>query len=380
MTAMTPSWTAAFRSAVLSPHETIVLKPSRGFRDQTLRQILHLDGGGEALRVLLTNRYGDRPLVVAAARVAVRKAGGEILPETDAPLTFGGAAEVTVPAYGEVVSDLVALAVEAGTDLAVSLYLPGETGPATFSHTPLETGYVVEGDAVSRSVLPDAEEVDSRFFVSGVDVLAPEGTHVAVAFGDSWFEGTGTTHGANRRFTNLLNARLPRGWVVNQGLGGNRLLTDEVGERALGRFDRDVLAVPGVTHVLTHFGLNDLGLPGLAGERPPGADVLTAGFTELARRAHEAGLVIVGATMGPYAGTIYPGVDTPEGRATRRVVNDWIRTSGVFDAVLDVAHAVQDPDQPDAIRPDLDSGDHLHPNDAGARAMADAVDLAFLRL
>ncbi|MET8144404.1 SGNH/GDSL hydrolase family protein [Sphaerisporangium sp. NPDC005288] len=377
---MTTTWTAAFRSAVLSPGESFSFKEPRGFAGQTLRQILHLDGGGEALRVLLTNRFGDRPLVVAAARVALRKSGDEILPGTDAPLTFGGAAEVTLAPGAEVASDAVPLAVGAGTDLAVSLYLPEETGPATYSHSPLETGYVAEGDAVSASSLPAAEEVDSRFFITGVDVLAPEGTAVAVAFGDSWFEGAGTTHGANRRFPNLLNARLERGWVVNQGLGGNRLLTDEVGLHGLARFDRDVLSVPGATHVLLHFGLNDIGLASANGDRPPSADDLTAGFAELARRARDAGLTVIGGTMGPYLGTIYPGVDTPEGQVVRRAVNDWIRTSGVFDAVVDYAHAVADPGQPDAIRPDLDSGDHLHPNDAGAQAMADAVDLAFLRL
>ncbi|MFC7386714.1 SGNH/GDSL hydrolase family protein [Sphaerisporangium rhizosphaerae] len=377
---MTTTWTAAFRSAVLSPAESFSFKEPRGFAGQTLRQILHLDGGGEALRVLLTNRFGDRPLVVAAARVALRKSGGEILPGTDAPLTFGGAAEVTLAPGAEVASDAVPQAVSAGTDLAVSLYLPEETGPATYSHTPLETGYVAEGDAVSASSLPAAEEVDSRFFITGVDVLAPEGTAVAVAFGDSWFEGAGTTHGANLRFPNLLNARLERGWVVNQGLGGNRLLTDEVGLHGLARFDRDVLSVPGATHVLLHFGLNDIGLGSANGDRPPSADDLTAGFAELARRARDAGLTVIGGTMGPYLGTIYPGVDTPEGQVVRRAVNDWIRTSGVFDAVVDYAHAVADPGQPDAIRPDLDSGDHLHPNDAGAQAMADAVDLAFLRL
>ncbi|MFC4534024.1 SGNH/GDSL hydrolase family protein [Sphaerisporangium dianthi] len=377
---MTTTWTAAFRSAVLSPGENFKLKEPRGFAGQTLRQILHLDGGGEGLRVLLSNRFGDRPLVVAAARVALRKSGGEILAGSDAPLTFGGAAEVTIAPGGEVTTDPVPLAVDAGTDLAVSLYLPEETGPATFSHTPLETGYVAEGDAVSASSLPAAEEIDSRFFVTGVDVLAPEGTAVAVAFGDSWFEGAGTSHGANRRFPNLLNARLERGWVVNQGIGGNRLLTDEVGRHALARFDRDVLSVPGATHVLLHFGLNDIGLGAASGERVPAADELAAGFTELARRARDAGLTVLGGTLGPYLGTIYPGVDTPEGQLVRREVNDWIRTSGVFDAVVDFAHAVADPGEPDAIRPDLDSGDHLHPNDAGAQAMADAVDLTHLHL
>ncbi|MFD0355015.1 GDSL-type esterase/lipase family protein [Streptomyces sp. NPDC127110] len=375
----TTAWVAGFRSAVLSPHEGIQLKPSRGFHDQTLRQILHLDGGGEALRVLLSNEYGKEPLLIEAARLAVRTSGSAVDPATDTVLRFGGATEVVIPAGERLHSDPVALAVPAGTDLALTLRLPGDTGLATYSHTPSQNAYVLPGNAVSAD-FTGAEEIDGRYYVTGVDVLAPENTRIAVAFGDSWFEGVGTSTGTNQRFPNQLNRRLARGWVVNQGIGGNRLLTDEIGPRGLARFERDVLQVPGVTHVLLHFGLNDVGLPGMAGEPPATAEDLIAGFTALADRARSAGLATIGMTMGPYAGTVYPGVDTPEGRAVRREVNAWIRTSTVFDAVADIAAAVQDPDAPDAIRPDLDSGDHLHLNDAGAHAMAAAVDLAHLGL
>lgn len=374
------TWVAAFRSAVISPDEEISLKESRSFAGQTVRQILHLDGGGTAVRVRLSNEYGRRPLTVGAARVALRETGGRIVAETDSGLRFGGRNDVTIPAGGQAVSDPVEVPVSAGADLALSLYLPEETGLATFSHQPGETGYVVAGNAVSEVALADAEEVDSRFYVTGVDVLAPEGTAIAVAFGDSWFEGVGTTPSANRRSPNLLNRRLSRGWVVNQGIAGNRLLTDEIGAHALARFERDVLRVPGVSHVLINFGVNDLGLPGTVGLPPATADDLIAGFTELARQSHEAGLQILAATIGPFAEAIYPGVDTAEGRETRRRVNDWIRGGGKFDAVFDVAGAVQDPDRPDFIRPEFDGGDHMHLNDAGAQAMADSVDLAHLKL
>ncbi|WP_406285450.1 GDSL-type esterase/lipase family protein [Embleya sp. NBC_00896] len=373
------TWVAGFRSAVLSPHEGIQIQPSRGFHDQTLRQVLHLDGGGTAVRVLLDNEYGKEPLVIGAARLAVSAGGSAVDPATDTELRFDGATQVTIPVGGRVHSDPVDLAVHAGTDLALTVYLPGDTGLATYSHTPSQNAYVASGNAVSAA-FDDAEEAAGRYYVAGVDVLAPEGTAIAVAFGDSWFEGVGTSIGTNQRFPNQLNRRLDRGWVVNQGIGGNRLLTDEVGLRGLARFDRDVLAVPGATHVLFHFGLNDLGLPGMSGEPPATAEDLIAGFTALAARARSAGLTTIGMTMGPYAGTIYPGIDSPEGRVIRRLVNDWIRTTAVFDAVVDVAAAVQDPDAPDFIRPDLDSGDHLHLNDSGARVMADAVDLAYLRL
>jgi lysophospholipase L1-like esterase len=274
----------------------------------------------------------------------------------------------------------VDLPVAAGTDLVLSLYLPAETGLATYSHRPMETAHVARGNHVTSSTLPGAEPVDARFYVSGVDVPAPAGTAIAVAFGDSWFEGVGSTTGANNRSVDFLNRRLTRGWVVNQGIAGNRLLRDEVGEHALARFDRDVASIPGVTHVLVHFGINDLGLPGMAGEPPATAGALIDGFTALARRAHRAGLRILAATVGPFAGAVYPGVSTPAGLAARREVNDWIRSTGVFDAVFDVARAVEDPDAPDHIHPALDGGDGMHLNDKGARALADAVDLDDLAL
>jgi lysophospholipase L1-like esterase len=211
--------------------------------------------------------------------------------------------------------------------------------------------------------------------VSGVDVLVPAGTAIAVAFGDSWFEGVGSTIDANNRSVDFLNRRLARGWVLNQGIAGNRLLRDEIGEHALARFDRDVLSIPAVTHVLVHFGINDLGLPGMSGEPPVTAGALIEGFRALARRAHDAGLTILGATIGPFAGAVYPGVSTPEGVAARREVNDWIRATDTFDAVFDVARAVENPDAPDYIHPALDAGDGMHLNDKGAQALADAVDL-----
>ncbi|WKU48369.1 GDSL-type esterase/lipase family protein [Streptomyces sp. VNUA116] len=375
---MTQQWVAGFRSAVISPYETIRLTEPRGFNDQTVRQVLHMAGGGERLRVRLSNRYGRSPLTVADARVAERKTAGEIVAETDTGVRFGGLAQVTVPAGGEVVSDPVGLPVRAGADLVLSLHLPAETGPATFSHMPGETSYVAAGNRTGAASLPGAEEVPCRFYVTGIDVLAEEGTAVAVAFGDSWFEGVGTTPGANRRSVDALNRRLERGWTVNQGIAGNRLLTDEIGEHALARFEQDVLSVPGAAHVLVNFGINDLGLPGMVGLPPATAGELITGFAELARRAHEAGLTIHAATVGPFAGAVYPGHNTPEGLAARREVNEWIRTGGAFDSVFDVARAVEDPERPDHIRPEFDSGDGMHLNDAGAEAMAAAVDLGAL--
>ncbi|MEU8377997.1 GDSL-type esterase/lipase family protein [Streptosporangium sp. NPDC048865] len=365
-------WTAGFRTAVISPYGRVQFGRPRGFAGQTVHQVLHMAGGGDLFRVRLTNLYGRTPLTVGAARAATGHG--------QAALTFGGAGSVTVPPGGEVVGDPVDLPVAAGSDLSLGLYLPEETGPATYSHMPMETARVADGDRLTSPPPSGAERVAARFYVSGVDVLAPDDTAVAVAFGDSWFEGVGTTTGANRRSVDLLNRRLGRGWVVNQGIAGNRLLRDEVGEHALARFDRDVLSVPGVTHVLVHFGINDLGLPGMLGEPPATSGALVEGFEALARRARQAGLRIVAATVGPFAGAVQPGISTPEGLAARREVNDWIRATDTFDAFFDVARAVEDPKAPDRIHPALDSGDGMHLNDRGAQAMADAVGLETLAL
>jgi lysophospholipase L1-like esterase len=365
-------WTAGFRTAVISPYEQFQLTEPRGFADQTVRQVLHMAGGGERLRVRLTNRYGRTPLTVAAATAAAEHG--------QAALTFDGAEKVTIPPGEEAVGDPMDLPIAPGADLFLSLYLPEETGLATYSHKPVETARIVGGNHVMSPALPGAEQVEGRFYVSGVDVLAPDDTAIAVAFGDSWFEGVGSTTSANNRSVDFLNRRLERGWVVNQGIAGNRLLRDEVGEHALARFDRDVLSIPGLTHVLVHFGINDLGLPGMSGEPPTTSGALIEGFKALAQRAHEADLKILTATIGPFAGAIYPGVSTPEGLVVRREVNDWIRTTDAFDAVFDVARAVENPEAPDDIHPALDSGDGMHLNDKGAQAMATAVDLETLAL
>ncbi|MGW4247277.1 GDSL-type esterase/lipase family protein, partial [Nocardia sp. NPDC004722] len=188
-----------------------------------------------------------------------------------------------------------------------------------------------------------------------------------------WFEGFGSTHGANRRSVDVLDERLATGWAVNQGIGGNRLLSDEIGEHGLARFERDVLSVPGVAAVWVNFGINDLILAGTAT-----AEALIAGFTELAARVHAAGLPVYANTIGPFGGAIYPGLAVAEGIPVRRAVNEWLRGTDVFDAVFDVAAAVENPEDRDFIRPDLDSGDGMHLNDAGARAMAETVDLTVL--
>ncbi|MFI6868214.1 GDSL-type esterase/lipase family protein [Nocardia sp. NPDC050406] len=370
---MSTQWVAGFRTALVNPDERIQLAEPRGFADQTLRQVLHLAGGGARLRVRLTNRYSERELVIGAARIAVHEAGGEIMAGTDTEVRFAGARAVRIPAGGEAISDPVDLAVAAASNLALSLYLPEPTGPTAYAQLPNDSGWVVSGDRTGGLDLPGAEETTSRFLVTGIDVLAPAHTPVWVAFGDSWFQGTGSTHGANRRSVDVLNERFDRGWIVNQGIGGNRLVTKEIGESGLERFDRDVLEVPGVRGVLLNFGVNDL----ILDESTTSAEDLIAGFTELARRARAAGLSVYANTIGPFGAAYYPGLAVDTGLPVRQRVNEWLRGTDVFDAVFDIAAAVEDPTRPGFIRPEFDS-DGMHLNDAGARAMAAAMTLAAL--
>ncbi|THC48867.1 GDSL-type esterase/lipase family protein [Streptomyces sp. A1499] len=385
------TWTAAFRSAVISPHESIDLFEIRSFTAQTLRQVIRLDGGGTALRLHLSNRYGRQPLHIGGAHLARRTTGSTIDPTTDTPLTVDGAHDFTIPAGADVTTDPLHQTVTAGDEWALTLWLPDDTGPATYSAVPLRTGYTVPGNALTAPTLDGAEdlqELATRHYISGADVLAPTGTPVTVAFGDSWFEGAGTTHDTDNRFPDLLNNRLRAaghpGWTVNTGISANRLLTDEIGEHALARLQRDALDIPGATHVLIHFGLNDLGIPGQEAYPDPApiptaADLIT-GLTTLADRIHAAGLTAITTTVGPYKDTVYEGYSTPEGVAVAREVNAWIRgADSPFDAYADFAAAVADPADPDRIHDDYDSGDGLHVNDAGAQALADTVDLAILK-
>ncbi|WP_280266362.1 GDSL-type esterase/lipase family protein [Nocardia wallacei] len=372
------TWVAGFRTGVISPYEQIKLAESRAFEDETVRQILHMAGGGGALRVRLTNRYGVAPLAIGGARVALRKSGSAIIADSDRALTFDGAATALLAPGAELVSDPVELPVAAGEDLMLSLYLPESTGLATYSHQPGEIAYVTAGNHVGDVEVSEGQEVPARFFVAGVDVLVSEGNPVAVALGDSWFEGFGTTPSTNRRSVDVLNARLARGWVVNNGISGNRLTAVEIGDSGTNRLDSDALRTPGVTDILVNFGINDLILGAMGGQPSATADELIAGFTDLAARAHAAGLRIHAATIGPYAGCVYPGMPIAETQPTRREVNEWLRTTDLFDSTFDVDRAVADPARPEFIRPEFDSGDGMHLNDAGAAAMAHTVDVTAL--
>ncbi|MEV1174998.1 GDSL-type esterase/lipase family protein [Nonomuraea sp. NPDC049784] len=374
---MTQTWIAAFRSAPVSPYEPTLVYPSRSFDDQTLRQIVRVRGGGDHLRVRFSNLYGKEPLTIARTRVALHATGSAIAPGTDIEATFGGTSDVTIDAGHEAVSDPVGLATTTETDLVISTYYATPCGPATYHPFALQTGYVAAGDATSQPELLHPEEAEPRFHLTGVDVLTSPGRRVVAAFGDSLSDGVGTTPGANLRYTDRLDRRTTAAdmSVINLGIAGNRLLTDVFGERGTARFDRDVLAAPGVTHLILELGLNDICLPGMLGTPQVSADELIDGYTTIAERARHHGLTTVITTLTPFSGAeaISPGFDNPENEELRQRINRWIRSSREFDAVADLDRALRDPAAPATLYPDYDSGDHIHANAAGAQAIADTV-------
>ena len=359
-----------------------VRNPNVHFSDQTLRQIVRTSIGGERIRVVLSNAFGTTPLEVGATRLALRRDGASIAPASVRTLTFGGHATTTVLAGAVAVSDPVDLHVPALTDLAVDLYLPGDTAagmsPVTTHGRSLHTNYVSPtGDHTGVEEMPVTTMTESWFFLARVEVVAPNDTGLAVTIGDSITDGYGATIDTNNSWPDHLARRFQESnramAVVNVGIGGNRVLADGAGVSALARFDRDVLVQTGITHVIVLEGINDIGA--LGGSSSASAEDLIAGHRQLITRAHARGLKIFGATLTPYEGTVIPGYWRAEGDATRQALNEWIRTSGAYDVVFDFDAATQDPDRPMWFLPRYDVGDHLHPGDEGYKAMADAVDL-----
>jgi lysophospholipase L1-like esterase len=361
----------------------------RGFEDQTVRQIIFSGAGGAMVRVRLSNAFGAEPVRIAAASVAIQSRGPEIVPGTARALSFAGRRAVAIPAGRGVASDPVVLRVHSGTHLAVSLYFAVPSGPVTQHTQARQVNWVAAGgrtlDASARAFFTQTQ---SWYLLSGVDVLAPRRDRGAVvALGDSITDGVGASLDANARYPNdltrLFAARPgPTLSVVDEGIGGNRVLnaTECCGDGAVARFRRDVLGQPGVRDVILLEGINDIGQsqsrgPLTAPHTSISALQIVDGYARIIAMAHAAGLRIFGATLTPFHGARYW---TPAGEAKREAVNTWIRTSGAFDGVIDFAAAVAESGDPEQLAPAFDSGDHLHPNAVGYRAMAHAVNLAAL--
>ncbi|HUR41431.1 MAG TPA: SGNH/GDSL hydrolase family protein [Verrucomicrobiae bacterium] len=368
----TPTWVGGWATSVQPAARTGQF--NSGFTDQTLRMIVRPQAGGSALRLHFSNAYGEGDLTLQSIHVGLRDTGASIA-GINHPVTFNGASSIVIPRAAKVVSDPVPLAVEGGQYLAISFHLPVATGAPTAHYYGLTTSYVSEpGDhAADPSASTYATTTTAWFFIAGVDVLAPRATGAVVTLGDSITDGTGASTDGEGRWPDTLAARLrapaggPRVSVLNHGIGGNQILLDipgnaAMGESALARFDRDVLAQTGVTDLVLLEGINDINLGQKTGEQ------VIAGINQVVQRARARGLNVL-------VGTLTPNGEKPE----RDKVNEWIRTSGVPDGVIDFDAAVRDPANPNNWQAGTDNGDNLHGNDTGYALMGNAVDLSLLK-
>jgi lysophospholipase L1-like esterase len=376
-------WVGSWAASPALPMAAPANNPARGtptFNNQTITQVVRLSAGGQQLRIRLSNEYGPKPLQVGAARVALVGADGAVVAGSERTVTFSGAATALIPPGAPMLSDAVALATKPLARLRVSLYLPTDTNGCTCHMTGMDLISIAPGDVTRAPPAAAKGAADYRAFLTEVDVEAagPFGPVIA-AFGDSITDGYRSTDDANHRWPDRLAERLKAAKrpfaLANTAISGNRVLAEALpifGQNALSRFDRDVLSVPGVTHVTVLEGVNDLGM---TKPTPAAADII-AGYRQLIARAHGHGLKIIGGTILPYGGAAY---FSPAGEVERQKINAWIRTAHEFDGVIDFDAAMRDPTKPERMKADLQSGDWLHPNDAGYRAMGDAVDLALFR-
>lgn len=364
----------------------LVTVDKSAFNNQTIRLITRVTLGGKTLRLRLSNAYGNQKLAIGSVHVGLRDGATErIVPGSDRQVTFGGENGATIAVGALIVSDPVELEFAALSDLAVSIHLPGEVPenfPITGHGNCHQTNYLSPpGDFTGATVMPVKEITENWYFLSAIEILAPAGTGGIVCFGDSLTEGNLSSLNSNSRWPDQLARRLVarrgRGFgVMNQGIGGNRVLHDLRGESGLRRFDRDALVQTGATHVIVFMGTNDL-----RNQRGNPAEIVTAeqmiaGLKQLPLRARARGLTIYGATLLPYENeTYHPGAWTPAGEQKRQAINEWIRTGGAFDRVIDFDEALRDPAHPSSMLPAYDCDDHLHPSDKGYRQMGDAIDL-----
>ncbi|MFH8608690.1 SGNH/GDSL hydrolase family protein [Streptomyces sp. NPDC018029] len=386
-TATGPSWTAAWAAAPQRP--STGFKPNwseAGFDGQTLRQVVRVTEGGDRARIRLSNAYGTSPLKVAGATIARTKKGASVEKGSVRHLTFGGKRFVTVPAHGQLSSDAVGLELDPFESVTVTLHLAQTTGPATFHAQSFATSYRADGDhSADTAGRAFGESTESWYYLAGVDVdgEARQRRDGVVLFGDSITDGFASSTDRDRRWSDALAERLdeagrPRP-VLNAGIGGNMVLNDSAwyGEKSTNRFARDALDLPGVSTVVVLEGLNDIGFSETDKPTYKPAPVVSArdlinGHRELIRQARAKGVRIVGATLLPLGGSDHYG---EHAAAVSDEFNRWVRTSGEYDAYVDFDKALADPKDPERIAPAYDSGDHLHPNDAGYRAMARAVEL-----
>jgi lysophospholipase L1-like esterase len=344
-----------------------------GSTDMTFREIVHVTIGGPAVRVILTNEFGLDPLTISEANVAFSYRGSTIDPHSINALSFNGRRSITIPVGALAVSDPVNLKLPPSSDVAVSIFVPAQTiRQLTHHFFASQTSYTAPGNVAAAAALDSSKDITSWFFLKGVDVKAVAKNASIVAFGDSITDGAHKWPDilASRLQTNKKTANLS---VLNEGIAGNGIIHDFHGPNALARFDRDVIAQAGVKYVVVLESINDIGFEHLSAnfDSPLTAENLISGYSQLAIRAHRHGIKIFGATLTPYVGAFYA---SPDGEKIREAVNQWIRTTSLLDGVIDFDKVTQDPTNPTVLLPAYDSGDKLHPNGAGSKAMGDSID------
>ncbi|WP_158943882.1 SGNH/GDSL hydrolase family protein [Granulicella sp. S190] len=381
--AATPSdhWVGTWAASPMAAPNPGAKFGAEGTAGTTLREIVHISLGGSSVRVTLTNEFGLDALTIDAAQLALSSGSGTIAAGTGTPLTFSGRPSVIIPPGALIVSDPISLKVAATSDLAVSLFLPDQpVNQLTFHSFANQTNYLVSGNLVAATSLDNPQKFFSWDFLKGVDVLTDSKGASIVTFGDSITDGARGTQDANARWPDVLARRLQANkktanlGVLNEGIGGNRILHDTTGPSALARFDRDVLAQASVKYLVILESINDIGH---ATDPVKPYDVVTAadliaGLSQLATRAHTHGIKVIGATLTPFVGAKYQSAD---GEAMRQAINQWIRTTNQLDGVIDFDKLTTDPTHPGMFLPLDDSGDHLHPGDAGYKAMGESIDL-----
>ena len=383
-------WVGTWATAPQIAASAIPAQTLTAIHGQSVRMVVPVTVGGRRVRVRFSNLYGKQPLDIAGAHIAIRKAKAELVAGSDRPLTFGGRPGFMIPTGAVAVTDPVDLDVPQLSDLAITVYTPGDADLVTVHRTVPYDAYVSEaGDFTAAADLPNAKTQRSWFWLESVEVMAPMDATAIVAFGDSITDGYRDTPDTNGSWPSVFAKRLadrpgPKVGVLNMGISGNRVLHDGIGTNALARFDSDVLAQSGVAAVIILEGTNDFGLPNIGRNAATGkagpyakeevsADDVIVGLKQMIERARAHGLRVYGGTILPYEGAAY---FTPEGDAKRQVVNQWIRTSGAYDGIIDFDAVIRDPQHPSKMMANLQSGDFLHPNNEGYKLLADSVDIA----